>query len=548
MIKMKLVSSLEKCFWDDSIDSKKEINKLSMFKNERVAFQVAFTDSERVPVTHRLRMTVNSDISDSISVLRVMNVPVLHPARVSHDDNYIKDTPGLYPDLLVPWDESLPIYIDDMQLNSMWIEIDSPKQAGIYNISVAIRDSNQTICEKTLELKVIDACLPEQDLIYTQWFYCDCLMSYYKTKPFDDRHFEIIFEYMKNTVAHGVNMILTPVFTVALDTAVGHERPTTQLVDIKLDNGKYSFCFKKLGKYIDLALKAGIKYFEISHFFTQWGAKATPKVVATVDGVEKKIFGWETLSDSPEYTEFLKVFIPRLVAYLKKKKVDKFCRFHISDEPHVNDIEMYLKAHNVIKPLLRDYPIMDALSDYEFYRTGIVDIPIPSTTSIGKFYQNKVPGLWTYYCCGQWKDVSNHFIAMPSARNRIIGAQLYKFNIHGFLQWGYNFWYSILSYYPINPFLTTDADYFSEAGDHFVVYPSPDGKPFSSLRQKVFYNALTDLRAFKMCEKLYGKDYVLSIIESDGRTLDFNVSDYSTEYVDSVREKINYAIEEALKK
>lgn len=60
---------------------------------------------------------------------------------------------------------------------------------------------------------------------------------------------------------------------------------------------------------------------------------------------------------------------------------------------------------------------------------------------------------------------------MPSARNRILGALLYKYNAVGFLQWGYNFWYSQFSKHEIDPFTVTDAGKAFPSGDAFVVYP-----------------------------------------------------------------------------
>ena len=63
-------------------------------------------------------------------------------------------------------------------------------------------------------------------------------------------------------------MRLTLVFTPPLDTYVGGERPTVQLVDVIVENGKYSFNFDKLKRWVDLCSKSGIKYFEISHLFT----------------------------------------------------------------------------------------------------------------------------------------------------------------------------------------------------------------------------------------------------------------------------------------
>ncbi|MES9143981.1 glycoside hydrolase domain-containing protein, partial [Cutibacterium acnes] len=76
-------------------------------------------------------------------------------------------------------------------------------------------------------------------------------------------------------------------FTPPLDTKVGGERPTVQLVGVNVTNGKYSFDFSKLKRFVDMCLGLGVEYFEMSHLFTQWGAAFAPKVIATVDGVEK---------------------------------------------------------------------------------------------------------------------------------------------------------------------------------------------------------------------------------------------------------------------
>ena len=36
-----------------------------------------------------------------------------------------------------------------------------------------------------------------------------------------------------------------------------------------------------------------------------------------------------------------------------------------------------------------------------------------------------------YYCCGEYKAVGNRFLAFPEYRNRILGVQLFKFDIKG---------------------------------------------------------------------------------------------------------------------
>ena len=46
-------------------------------------------------------------------------------------------------------------------------------------------------------------------------------------------------KYMRMAAEHGMNMILTPVFTPALDTEIGKERPCTQLVEITKNDAGY---------------------------------------------------------------------------------------------------------------------------------------------------------------------------------------------------------------------------------------------------------------------------------------------------------------------
>lgn len=265
--------------------------------------------------------------------------------------------------------------------------------------------------------------------------------------------------------------------------------------------------------------------------------------MATVNGEYKKIFGWETDACSKEYREFLEAFIPEFIAFMKSKhNADKRCWFHVSDEPKMEHMEQYRASYNMLKGLLKDYPIIDALSDYDFYKEEIIERPVSANDHIKPFLDNNVPDLWTYYCCVQTKGVSNRFISMPSARNRVIGLQMYKFNIVGFLQWGYNFYNTQHSYKLLNPFTRTDSENFVPSGDPFVVYPAPDGTPYKSLRLLVFEEALQDMRALKLCEKLCGREKVMEILEDGITPITFDKYPHSAEWLLSVRERINLEI------
>ena len=552
-LELKLLSSLSKIMPNREEIKTSYINS-TIAKNEVFSFQVAYKYNDILNGTNKVKIEVkvnnNAVNNDEI---KLYNVNLVHTdlatfPKAYNDSNYISVMPGVFPDILEE-----PINGESILLTywrAVWIDFKPLKGAGKYNIDVKfiLNNDENDFLTVTKEVEVLDFELPKQTLYYTNWFHSDCLSSYYKADVFSERHWNLIRNYVKTAADYGMNMILTPVFTPPLDVEIGGERPTVQLVDITIDNDKYIFNFDKLERWIKMCLELGIEYFEISHFFTQWGAKNAPKIVAKdKNGNEKKIFGWDTKSDSKEYVDFLNEFLSELISFLKKMNIDKNCFFHVSDEPFLEHLEDYKKAKDIIKPLLKDYTIIDALSDIEFYKSGALENPIPANDHIDDFIKANVKNLWTYYCCVQCLNVSNRFFSMPSSRNRILAVQLFKYDIVGFLHWGYNFWYSQYSKRLIDPFYTTDADMGFPGGDSFVVYPGENDKPIISLRLKVFKQNLDDLRAFQLLASITSKDHVMKLIEEHDE-ITFSKYPTNDEYILKLRDKVNKNIYEILNK
>ena len=552
MILTKITSSMEKCFLNSNIADYPELTHLSALKNERVSFQLLYTDDANdstLPyraANHRLQMEgIDKELC---SVRRVDNVPVtIACLQEGGDDNYLRTTPGLYPDLLSPLQYG-GVSVMRGQLQAIWIELDLGERlpAGEHTITLRfVNGKGEIFSQNTLTLTVIDALLPPQEMILTQWFHCDCLANYYNVEAWSEEHWRIVENFAATAARNGINMLLTPVHTPPLDTAVNGERTTTQLVDVFVKNGEYSFGFEKLDRWIEMCNRVGIRYFEIAHLFTQWGAQRAPKIEAYVEGEYKRIFGWETDSTSEEYTTYLRAFLTAFLCHMKARGDDKRCYFHLSDEPNQLHIDSYRAAKAIVADLLEGYPIMDALSNFEFYQDGLVKLPIPSSDHIESFIGAGVPNLWTYYCCTQGIDVSNRFVAMPLWRTRSIGLQFYKFNIVGFLHWGYNFYNNSLSRNPINPYLDTCAGYSFPAGDAFSVYPAQDGTALESLRILSFFEALQDARAFRLAEQLVGRERVIAEIENlFGEEIRFDRCAKEAAPLLQIREQINKIIAE----
>lgn len=538
---VKAVSSLEKVFVDSSIDNLLELKQFSMLKNEKKSFQIAFkaTKNERVAIS------VESPIDDFLNVSVVKNIQSDFPVMKNADDYYIKKEAGLYPDLLYPVDGGCTFETDGAY--AFWIEIspanDDALPVGEHKISITLK-TDDAGCKSKVSVEVIDALLPKQSLIYTNWIHTDCLMTYYNFEAFSDEYWEALRNYLTKASDYGMNCVLTPVFTPPLDTEIGKERPTVQLVKVfKQGENKYAFDLSLLKKWIDISKECGIEYFEISHLFTQWGAKHAPKIMAEENGKEVKIFGWETKASSNKYKKFLSQFATALKGFLKEEKLEKNVFIHISDEPPFGYLLSYKKASKITYDLFGDYKIMDAMSSYPLAKICNIRYPIPATDFINNFI-GKFDDLWTYYCSAQaCKNVSNRFFSNASVRNRIIGYQLYKYDIKGFLHWGYNFYYTRLSKKAIDPYKITDAGKAFASGDSFVVYPGENLKPLNSLRLNVFYDGLQDMRALQLLEEKIGKDAVVKLMENGtDEPITFSEYPHNASWLLENREMINQEI------
>ena len=512
------------------------LKTLSVLRGEETAFQTLLPAGD-------WHVEVRTDAPVQTAVYRVGKVPctlTAYPDR--HDADYITTESAELPDILYPVNGDLHL----TEETALWVSVKVNEDAagGVYPVEISANGQSAVVM---LTVYAVD--LPEQKLVVTQWFHVDCIADLYHVKIYSEAHWALIEKFMRCAADHGQTMILTPVFTPALDTAVGTERPCVQLVEIEKTENGYAFDFAKLRRWIRMARACGLKQFEISHFFSQWGAECTPNIYVTENGERTLRFGWHVAATDPAYREMLEALVPQLLTVFAEEGVEKKdMMFHVSDEPHGDHLEHYREVKGIVEPLLPGCILRDALSDFNFYQQGVVEHPVVASNRIEPFLEAEVPGLWAYYCCGQCVDVSNRFLAMPNNRTRIMGVQMWKHNIEGFLQWGYNFWYKQLSKGVIDPFKVADAGALPDgtcgfpAGDAFSVYPGENG-PLCSMRQKVFAMGLYDLRALQLLESRIGYEKTLEFL-GEGEDMTFAQYPRYAEYLPALRERVNKKLAE----
>lgn len=547
-IKVKQVSSLEKirpCGIGDAVS----ISDKTLMKGETFSYQIAIESANNT----QIEAEVISPLKDGITLYSVRNTVMDFPVYTTNkewtaDDDYITKEPGIMPDMLLP----LELDGGGIRLNSeagaLWVEAKIAKDmpAGEYPITIklsCIDDEGEFEIKETMNVRVINAVIPEQKTSFTQWFHTDCIADVHNVEIYSEAHWDLIDKYMALASKLGINMILTPIITPPLDTGVGLRRPCTQLVKIEKNGGNYTFDFSLLKRWIGLLNKNNIKYIEMAHLFSQWGLKYSPNIKVTENGKEDYMFGWHVAGQSAEYRDFLCQFLPALIGFLKEEGVKERCWFHLSDEPVLEHLEAYRYAHDLVKPLIDGCPMIDALSRYNFYKEGLVSTPVTGTNHIEDFLGKGVENQWVYYCCVQCDKVGNRFLSMPSYRNRILGLQMYKFDIKGFLQWGYNFYYSQLSRKTINPYITSSSEKAFPSGDSFSVYPITNGV-VPSLRAIIFRDALNDIEICRKLESYIGRKKVIEMIDkAAGMEITFDDYPRNAEYIPALIEEMEKMIE-----
>ena len=231
MIKVIPLSSLVKVFSDNE-PTQKAFDRLSCMRNEKVQLQVAFCSRE----DSEININAKSDFGDCLNMYWVEEIYSKNPVHTLQEDYTLRKKSGYFPELLRPLDG---VFIAKAgKWNSVWIEI-IPKTAykvGENKINVSFA-SGENIEKAEFTIEVIGADLPEQTLINTNWFHSDCIAVHYGIEVFSDKYWEYVQNFLQVAHDYGMNMVLTPLFTPPLDTKIGGERPTVQLVVVDFTNG-----------------------------------------------------------------------------------------------------------------------------------------------------------------------------------------------------------------------------------------------------------------------------------------------------------------------
>lgn len=539
MLKTKLISCLEKPFADESFDKYPEYKKMSALAGETVSFQLLYTyeldEENRGFVVYKCALS--GTLAPYATIRQVKNVPVQKPLGIYADDNYLRTTPGVYPDVLVPFENGGEFGASCNVLNSLWVDVALPEDCsdleGLRDLTVTVTRKSSGAVEGggTFTLDVINHKIGEEKTLHTEWVSTGSLAHHFCVPMWSEEHWEIVERYLASARKNGVNVLHTP---------------TNSLIVITKTTRGYRFNFKKFDRWLAMANRLGFKYIETNHLYSAGDGAYAENLPYFENGEKKNIRGMR--ATDPEVVKLIRAYLKALVNHMKKVDDDKRLMFHIADEPALKNIDKFRASRDSIIDIIGNYVILDAIFDIEYYREGLVSSPVPITDHIDPFIAEKVPHLWTYYCTGPQRRYSNRFIAQSGACTRSIGMQLYKYNIEGFLHWA-------LCYYGagdtdgyVEPYLDQNGSNWVPAGDTFLLYPAYNKAPYESIRFMILRDAFQDIRAMQEAEKYYSHDEVVKAIEEEfGGELEFGTCAKISETMLKIRARINEMIRKATK-
>lgn len=482
-----------------ALPSQPPLTSVDTALNEHFSFQLVARADADVAV----KASVEAPDGWTIRLRRVGMVPV------PHRNTSGEDTPGdLEPSWAIPGFVPDPLFDGDTAQVAagenavFWITATPPPGVGPgrYKISATAEPllfwdfskRAQRPVTRTLTAILHDVAIqPRRDFDVTHWFYSDCIIQRYGTRLFDERYWTLLEAYLRDIAWHGQNVISVPLFTPPLDT---DKLPSQLLKVARVRGGDWSFDWSDVRRYVRTAKKCGIGKFEWTHFFSQWGCKSAIRIYEGQGEREKPLWPAGTPATSETYRRFLSRLLPELRQFLVAEKILGKSLFHLSDEPHGDEaLANYKAARGMLRELAPWIKTMDALSQIEFARQGLVDTPVPMENAALDFQKEGID-CWCYYCCGPRKRFLQHLMDTPLAKIAMHGLLFYRWPFRGFLHWGLNYWSKCQTRIPIDPFTMADGGNWSGGwshGDTFLIYPGPDG-PIDSIRWEVFAESMQD--------------------------------------------------------
>jgi hypothetical protein len=483
-------------------------------RNSRIAFQVGLRNNSQ-HVVHIACTVLEAD--DLAPLVRFVGlIPVQHvtlDTPLQELDGVGKFIPGLVPDPLWPVTTA---EICPFESRSFWVTLSIPEAVmpgeRTLRVRLTISEAKDQAAELPVRLTIAPIVLkPRRDFPVTHWWWPQSTWDQYKTGMFDEKWWELTRAQMEDMFNHGCDVAYVPMFSFSFPKTF--ERPGQMLVVCETAPGVYQFDWSQVKRFTNMCREIGIREFEWSHLWTQ-GTVAHPAVVyKSHEGKFVNLWPVDEPLLSPRYVTFMKQFLSEFKKFLDDEHLLTHSYFHLADEPE--SLDNYRAAREFLRHEAPWMEVLDAVQNVHIAKQQLTDMPVSLLSVADKYAEEGIPH-WVYFCCVPTGEYLNRFLDTPLPKIRMAGWTFYRLRAKGFLHWGYNFWNKLGGdYSAVDPFVdaTAGSSPGIPAGDPFVVYPGPDGRPVDSIRWEVFAESLQDY-ALLQSAGISPDDNLLKQIES----------------------------------
>jgi hypothetical protein len=380
----------------------------------------------------------------------------------------------------------------------------------VLNLELTVGENGALI---PITIKVFNVSIPkEKNLYISNWFRVDNMATQHDLEMWSEEHWAMIDQYAD----------------LMARTRQTHFWIPNEIREVsRLEGGTYEFKFDRTKRLIEMFLSKGFTHIEGNLLYVRNDFWDSHFVV--------DIMGNRVPANSPEGYDFVSQYLKAWKTFLEENHWLELLHQHVGDEPIDNCKDEYRILSGIVRKHLPGVPLMEAVETYDL--DGAVDIWIPKNNyfneNMEKFDRVRKNGdeLWFYTCCFPGGHYVNRLWDMPLIRTRLLHWGNYRYDLKGYLHWGFN-WCE-----DADPF--NHENLFFPPGDTHISYPGGN-IPWGSMRLEAMRAGVQDYELLNMLAK---KDKVLADELCKSCLESFDKPNEDTTHFEEVRLKILMALE-----
>ncbi|MCK4749736.1 MAG: DUF4091 domain-containing protein, partial [Bacteroidales bacterium] len=409
---------------------------------------------------------------------------------------------GFYPDPIME-KESVDLSANETQ--PIWITITIPSDAspGLYSGQISLSgkmDGKSFEVSEEIRVKVYPVRIDKTRLWVTNWYHSgernlEYIFGEKGIEPYSDKYWEYITLLAAKMAEYRQNVAII--------------RPINLSEFGKDSDGNYTIDFSNFDKTVEIFIEEGvIGRIEGGHIGTRTGGWYSDFVVFVPIIEEDTTYIDQQPISSDEAKAFYQAFMPALTQHLEEKGWTDIYMQHLMDEPIPDNIDTYIEIAQFIKELGPDLKIVEACHAKDLDNT--INIWVPQLDYMHQdydFYKERADAgdeIWFYTCLNPKGEYANRFIELPLLKTRILHWINYRYQIPGYLHWGFDYWTGTDPYDETTS-IQLESGTILVGGDAWVVYPG-DRKFYSSIRHEAMRDGVVDYELLKMLEETHPEE------------------------------------------